>query len=172
MSRSVELWVGKTDDAKVPPRVIEQRLMSRVEFDTNGGCWLWSGAHCPDGYGHMKVGPRFEKAHRLSYRIHKGTIPTGAQVCHSCDQPACINPHHLWIGTPRDNIRDCIAKGRFQTGTSRGEANGSAKLSDADVAVIRAAPKFYGSGKALAARFGVREATISEIRHRTSRRGA
>ena len=177
MSRALPEWIGKTPDAKVPPRVrlriflreggpdYLSRLLAKVVPEPNSGCWLWVGAATRKGYGHMKFRSGFLKAHRISFLLHRGgPIPRGMVVCHSCDVPSCVNPDHLFLGTLKANIHDCITKGRAKRGTSCGENNGSAKLSAADVAFIRATPKRYGSGIELAAKFGVTQGTISVIR--------
>lgn len=140
------------------------RLFEKAIPEPNTGCWIWTGAATSRGYGHMWDGTAYEKAHRLSYKLHHGPIPSGMHVCHRCDNPSCINPDHLWLGTPRANVRDCIAKGRAKRGVLFGEASPSAKLSSSDVDLIRSVPLGYGTGVALARRFGVRPKHISMIR--------
>ena len=75
-------------------------------------CWLWKAA-TRNGYGTMKFEGRTVDAHRISYILHFGLIPEGMLVCHKCDVPLCVNPKHLFLGTYKDNMQDCIAKGRF-----------------------------------------------------------
>lgn len=90
------------------------RLLKRVEFEPNTGCWLWSGYCMPYGYGQIgrpdNGGP--ERTHRYSYELHFGAIPPGLFVCHRCDTPACCNPTHLFLGTAKDNTQDMDRKGR------------------------------------------------------------
>lgn len=84
---------------------MKDEIRSRVEYDTNGGCWLWP---VSAGYGQFKG----KRAHRLSYEAFKGPIPDGLFVCHKCDVPACCNPDHLFVGTASDNSLDMVKKGR------------------------------------------------------------
>ncbi len=101
-------------------------------------------------------------AHRLSYQIHAGEIPQGLSVLHSCDNPLCVNPEHLRAGTPLENTRDMISRGRGAVGP--GEGNHQAKLTREQVIEIR---ESYRSGKAsqryLAAKYGMGPSTISLI---------
>lgn len=92
------------------------RFYARISPEPNTGCWLW--AHGVSGqrghqYGCFKHG-HTRSAHVASYLLHKGDIPHGMCVCHSCDQTLCVNPDHLFLGTQKDNVRDCYSKGRGQ----------------------------------------------------------
>lgn len=83
---------------------------SRV--DKSGQCWLWVGARTSAGYGHFYIGKLAIYAHRFSWQIINGEIPKGLLICHHCDNPPCVNPNHLFLGTLSDNARDSAAKGR------------------------------------------------------------
>ena len=102
------------------------------------GCWGWIGAKDSGGYGQLgptKTNRHHLKASRVSWELHFGPIPDGMYVCHRCDNPVCVRPDHLFLGTAADNMRDCVAKGR-QVARS-GEEAGNARLSAEDVADIR-----------------------------------
>lgn len=75
-------------------------------------CWIWAGAKSDKRYGFFKIQNKMLKAHRLSYELHKGDIPEGVLVCHSCDNPPCVNPDHLFLGTHKTNAEDRMQKGR------------------------------------------------------------
>ncbi len=79
-------------------------------------CWFWTGMKSPKGYGKFWTGKKFERAHRFSYTLNVGTIPLGMLVLHHCDNPCCVNPIHLFVGTHADNTRDKMAKGRQAKG--------------------------------------------------------
>lgn len=146
----------------------EERFWAFVEVV--GDCWEWRGNASPRGYGQFGRGGRTEgkaMAHRWSYERYVGPITDGLYVCHACDNPPCVRPDHLFLGTQLDNIRDMITKGRRVIGVSnppRGEASPKAKLTEAQVCQIRAR---YESGNetqaALSASFGVAPTQISKI---------
>ena len=94
-------------------RPIIERLMEKVEFDTNAGCWLWTGSMRSSGYGRVGVRKAYSvDVHRVSFNAFVGRIPRGQLVLHRCDTPLCIRPDHLFLGTNKTNSEDMRAKSR------------------------------------------------------------
>lgn len=89
----------------------KDRFFSRVSKEKSG-CWQWIGTTNKYGYGIICVDYKFKRAHRYSWEIHNGEIPKGLCVCHHCDNPKCVNPKHLFIGTKKDNTNDMMSKKR------------------------------------------------------------
>lgn len=142
------------------------RMLAGVEFDTNGGCWLWKYAAANGGYGVLYLNRRLVRAHRAAYQEWVGEIGNGLKVCHRCDTPACINPTHLFLGTQADNVADMCAKGRKVNAPSKGEANGSAVLTERQALAIIAAAEQGETFTSIGARFGVSRVTAAKIAKR------
>lgn len=153
---------------------IEDRFWNHIGNKTERGCILWNGKkmpHSPTSYGgYGLIGGSKKKgkrqgdflAHRLSFELMVGPIPSGLCVLHRCDNPPCINPVHLFLGTRQDNVADCVSKGRNRAG--RGEQKHTAKLTVRDVLDIRATPNPDFS--ALAAKHGITRGSIWNIINR------
>lgn len=95
---------------------IADRFWRKVRRDQPTGCWEWLAATNSDGYGHFFYEGSVIGAHRVSWMLHHGAIPEGALVCHHCDNPRCVNPAHLFLGTHQDNATDKVVKGRHAWG--------------------------------------------------------
>lgn len=136
------------------PTPIERFLSNFAKSD---GCWEWTGGLDSRGYGHLRVGGgKRPKAHVFSYQFHVGQVPPGKFVCHRCDNPKCVNPEHLFVGTNAENTADKVSKGR----QARGDAIARKLNSDA-VREIRA---MSGTLRDVASRFGVSRRMIYLIR--------
>lgn len=154
-------WVSGT--ASIPPAV---RFSSRVQVGPD--CWLWIGAKSGEGYGSIIVDGRKVSAHRFSYEMYLGPIPAGLFVCHSCDNPPCVNPRHLFLGTPADNMEDKRRKGR----AARRSRVGTSKLRDEQYDEIERRSAEGESFTALALEFGVTRQAISQYVKRQQERAA
>lgn len=88
------------------------RFMSKVKFFEKNKCWNWNGWLDKNGYGNFRYGPAKIRSHRFSYMISKGAIPTNMLICHTCDNPSCVNPDHLYAGTPKQNTIDSVVRKR------------------------------------------------------------
>lgn len=129
-------------------------------------CWVWYGSCCRGGYGHLKRDRQrtMMKVHILAYELFIGPVPQGLFVCHRCDNPPCCNPDHLFLGTPKDNVQDCIAKGRKRLGKIySGDEHSGTRVSVAQREEIRLR-HIDGEHQAdLATEFGVTQTRISQI---------
>ena len=141
------------------------RFWEKVDVRGKDECWEWTGAKGSCGYGQLKVSGRMQTASRLAWELEHGPIPEGICVCHICDNPACVNPAHLFLGTHRDNVYDMIEKGRGNVLLHPvGIHHPNSKLSEDDVREIR---RLYATGKflqkQLGKRFGVARTQIGNI---------
>lgn len=137
------------------------RFMSYVEKEGPNSCWEWTGAHDGrGGYGSFKLCAGHSiGAHRYAYLTFIGPIPDGVLVCHTCDNPGCVNPAHLFLGSDADNAQDAARKGRMP----RGENHPNAILTRAQVIEIRALYESGSSMLSLAKQFGTCRSNISYI---------
>lgn len=134
------------------------------KFTKSDGCWEWNACKNSDGYGTFGFAGGLQTAHRFAYQLYVGGIKDGLVVCHRCDNPGCVNPAHLFLGTQADNIRDSVNKGRCIRAS--GEKSGKSKLTEAQVVKIRTG---YSEGTRivdLAKEFGVAWTTIFAVVHR------
>lgn len=148
---------------KVAPA--QKRFWNKVLKKSSSECWLWTGCTEKKGHGRFRdENNKLEMAHRYSYRLHKGHIPSGMCICHSCDNPSCVNPYHLWVGTKGDNNKDRASKGRNVN--NRGSKHGQSRLTEEYVGRIR---KGFLAGETqtdLAKKYGVSITAISKVCNR------
>lgn len=149
------------------------RFWSKVQ--KSDGCWEWIEALNNKGYGVMglKVEDTYKTvtAHRISYILSHGDIATGQNVCHRCDNPKCVNPHHLFLGTQKENMQDCKNKGRIRISQThkKGVENNNGKLTEEQVDAIRLESTAGVSQRKLARKFGVSQPHIGRIVRRENR---
>lgn len=140
----------------VPADIFPTRLSQRLTVDEVSGCWLWTGAKNPTGYGVIKVKGKQWSVHRYASTLADGEIPAGVHVLHTCDNPLCCNPAHLFRGSHKDNMADKQAKGRIVAP--------AAKLTPQQVQEIRS--RYEAGGirySTLAEEYGVSKETIGAI---------
>lgn len=129
----------------------------------SNGCWEWHGTKTKAGYGQMQIDKQRVYAHRVSYRLFHGVEPGDFRVCHHCDNPSCVNPGHLFLGTDADNVHDMDKKGRRVRIGQPGQAHPNAKLTDQQVALMRRKFKDGSTREELAAEFGVTAGNVWRI---------
>lgn len=140
---------------------LRKRFNAKWREDRKTGCWVWTGALAGRGYGEIK-GTRsrfYLYAHRLSWELAFGSIPEGQSVLHRCDNPACVNPTHLFLGSTADNLQDMAAKGRHLFG----ERNAQAKMTEGDVLRIYRLSDEGWSQKRIAGEIGVGQMTVCRV---------
>ena len=157
-------------------RHVVESLIKRSQLNPSTGCTEWTSAKTSFGYGRVSCGREFNnmRAHRLSWAIVNGPIPEDMCICHSCDNPSCINPDHLFLGTKLDNTADMVSKGRHFTPfkeinrvkenpelAARGEANGNSILTEDIVRQIRSFP---GGLDETAEKFGIGRTTAWRVK--------
>ena len=134
-----------------------ERFMSKVNKTET--CWLWTAGLRHFGHGTFWIDGKNVRAHRWLYEQVKGKIPNGMDLRHTCDEPSCVNPNHLLIGTHADNMRDKVERNR----QAKGETNGSAKLTEDNVREIRILKGFGFTGVELAKMYRVSSSNIYSI---------
>lgn len=147
-----------------PYRKVRKTARQRLEekFYITPGCWVWTAALDDLGlYGSFGYEKRVIGAHRASYQIYVGDIPPGMMVCHTCDNPRCVNPSHLFLGTATDNNSDRQRKGRTVTPDNRGERNGQCRLQESEIREIKADSR---QGDLIAKQYGISAHYVRQIK--------
>lgn len=160
-----------------------ERLASRFwnKVDKSGECWIWTACRNPHGYGKFALSIdgkwRLRDAHRVAWELANDSIPDGICVCHKCDNPSCVNPSHLFLGTQAENLADMKAKKRGTLGDKstalrmpeklpRGAENVSTRLTPDQVRAIREQRTQGASQNEIARRFGISQSTVRQIVNR------
>lgn len=144
-----------------PTLPLEPRFWRYVNRGSDSVCWQWTGGHNADGYGRFIIDGKVLNAHRVSWMITHGDIPPGYEVCHSCDNPPCVNPAHLYLGTHQQNMLDMSNKGRSR----------QTKLTPEQIRIIRTLRASGYSLKSISSRFSISDGLVSMIAHRVIWRG-
>lgn len=146
---------------------MQQKNYFEDRVDKSGDCWEWTGCRLPSGYGLAKVKVngkwRNAYAHRLAWEREHGKIPSGLFVLHRCDNPSCVNPNHLFVGTAKDNSRDMVKKGRNRPFHAAREENPNSKLTTEEIEEIRAAVARGNRQADVAEVFGIAQSHVSRI---------
>lgn len=162
--RDREFWDFK-EIGMVISKAIENSFHKKY-LRVKSGCWMWMAASDPAGYGRIGVGyPKIELAHRFSYRLYFGPFDKNLLVCHRCDNPSCVNPKHLFLGTHKDNHADSARKGRSKKPPIHfGISHHKSKMNGY---LVRKMRNIYAKGKvsqrALAHRFGISQPVLGKI---------
>lgn len=151
---------------------VTKRFWAKVDKRGPDDCWKWYASTNPDGYGRFMLKGIQEKAHRMAWRLAFGEIPPNLCVCHTCDNPGCVNPDHLFIGSHMDNMADMREKGRAVG--HKGQDNPRACLRGAEVTEIRKIWDYhmqvskYGLLKRMSEVYDIPYSTMDKIVHRTT----
>lgn len=136
------------------------KIINYSSKDHSTGCWNWNKGKSDRGYAEISINARKERANRISYQVFIDEVPPHLFVCHTCDNPGCVNPDHLYLGTHQDNVDDKLDRDR----QPRGEEIKLAKLTEKDILKIRALWKEgFMSQESIAREFGVCQTTISRV---------
>jgi hypothetical protein len=154
--------VNKYRQSKSPHEYFYQRVI--LDLEDKDSCWKFNTAGDKDGYPQIGSSIAYKelgvtRAHQLSYVLHVGNIPSGMQVCHTCDNPSCVNPSHLFLGTPNDNVQDMVRKGRYIHPTKAGYVY---KLTEEDKQNIKTYKGILSSDK-VAGMFNISFSRVCQI---------
>lgn len=140
----------------------ELRFRDNIIFLDNFSCWFWIGSLFENsGYGRFSINSVYYPSHRIMYKLQYDKDIADKLICHTCDNPTCCNPAHLFEGTHKDNIQDCIKKGRFAN--TKGSNNNRAKLKEPDINEIRLKNLFGATINELSKEYNVKRTAISYI---------
>lgn len=136
-------------------------MLPERHINREGECWLWTGPKDKNGYGLTRVDGVTARVPRVAYKQYFGEIPMGLHVLHTCDQPSCIRPEHLRLGTHKQNMADMVAKGRAHR--PLGELNGRAKLTEEKVSEVRKRLEAGVKPDTVAAQLNIPRGTVHHI---------
>lgn len=151
--------------------IMADRFWCKVDIKGVNDCWEWQAAKFPNGYGSFRVNStRTSVAHRIAFLLHTGNLSDDKIICHTCDNPSCVNPNHLFEGTHSDNANDMVSKGRHSSKNrnQKGELNNCAKLNAKIVLKIRSLYTQGKTQKEISLLTNVNKANVWCIVHRKS----
>lgn len=141
---------------------LNDRFWSKVDKRSPDECWEWTAGLDVYGYGKFRLSDGYATAHRMSWKLEHGEMPVGMCVCHHCDNRKCVNPRHLFLGTPADNVHDMESKSRGRK--LHGEDHPNCTVDEVEVLVIK---NLYASGRytqrGLGDLFGIGQSTVARI---------
>lgn len=137
----------------------KERIEQNVALIPESGCWLWEGAVSASGYGKLRSKYTQYAAHKVSYELFKGPVELGKYVCHHCDVRSCVNPDHLFLGSPKDNQQDMAKKMRH----AYGDKNGNSKLSEQQAKSILSMKDSGKTKTSIGKQFGVSRVAVAKI---------
>lgn len=145
-------------------KTLRDRILEKVEFDTNGGCWLWTGRKSQtQDRGVIRIDGKGTNASRAAFEAFTGIAPEGGHVCHKCDVSLCVNPDHLYLGDAASNARDKVDRGRCST-----TGGGAPKLSPAQVEEMLALVRSGVSARQAATAFGIDPSSVRYWQRKTA----
>ena len=154
--------VTRTYDRNPRKKTPEELFFFKV--DKTNTCWLWTGCITGKGYGAVTIHQKRKATHRWSWEYHRGEIPPGMMVLHTCDVRHCCNPEHLFLGTAKDNTQDMLAKGRGAPGCQYGENNPKSRVTWDEVREMRDLHATQdATQRELAEKFGISQSAVSYI---------
>ena len=160
---TVRYWLKKYGLQTIYPQYrisgSAEEFWNWVDISEPDNCWQWKEARKGE-YGKYRLDGRRMGAHRVAWELTNGPVPAGMEVCHRCDNPWCVNPAHLFLGTHVDNIRDCHRKGRASKVRAYGVKHGRTKLTADDVRDIRASADLQ---RVIAKRYGIHQQAVSRL---------
>lgn len=145
-------------------RPLTERFWEKVDKGALDDCWMWKGSKDIRGYGVIRTNQKPYSAHCVCYELCHGSIPKGMFICHKCDNPGCVNPAHLWLGTPAENNRDRAVKER--NNHVKGEDHPSTTLTESDIVTIRNLSENGVAQRAIARQYGIHQSSVWGIVHR------
>ena len=141
-----------------------KRFWNKIKINKKTGCWEWTAAKSLKGYGRFKLNGKLESPHIISYILRNGEYDRSLDVCHHCDNPSCVNPEHLFLGTRSENMLDSYKKGRSICRTPKGIKNPNSKLNPEKVKKIRKLINKNIILSKIAEDFNVHRSTINKIK--------